>query len=198
MPHQAKTSGDILASSAKGSHVLHQADCEIRPAFNMLGLIHINDRETHNIVTVEFHDQTNNPSYNFDDHVKYTLGALGTQGAVYGGGRQLAYKPFETWSSQHGEWSLELPVGEDIRCLALGGGRGIEAEEEERDVNGLDEVSGSGTVVVGTSRGWLRFFSASGSQKYLVNLGEEIVTLAASNEWVIVVHRPSDLISPGS
>jgi hypothetical protein len=46
-----------------------------------------------------------------------------------------------------------------------------------------------GSVVVATTRGWLRFFSTSGVQRYVWRLGEDVVSMAAGREGVCVVHR---------
>ena len=47
-------------------------------AFNMLGLIHVVEREDQNIVTIEFHDHSGAQSgSHFNDTFKFTLGALG-------------------------------------------------------------------------------------------------------------------------
>lgn len=46
-------------------------------AFNMLGLIHVVEREDQNIVTIEFHDRSAQTGTHFNDTFKFTLGALG-------------------------------------------------------------------------------------------------------------------------
>lgn len=48
---------------------------------------------------------------------------------------------------------------------------------------------GTGTVLVATDRGYVRFLSGSGLQKYVWNLGEEVVALAAGKDWALVVYR---------
>jgi chromosome transmission fidelity protein 4 len=50
-------------------------------------------------------------------------------------------------------------------------------------------IAGTGTVLVATDRGYVRFLSGSGLQKYVWNLGEEVVTMAAGKDWAIVVYR---------
>lgn len=44
-------------------------------------------------------------------------------------------------------------------------------------------------VVVATDKGYLRFFTGSGVQRYIWRLGEEVVCMAAGEREVIVVHR---------
>jgi chromosome transmission fidelity protein 4 len=50
-------------------------------------------------------------------------------------------------------------------------------------------LTGSGTVLVATSRYFVRFFSGAGLQKYVLNLGEEVVAMAAGKDWAMIVHR---------
>lgn len=169
-------------------------------AFNSLGVIHVVERESHNIVSVEFHDQSAHTSEHFDDFTKFNLGCLGHNGVVYALGKRsagslLEYKPFSTWGSSNGGWSFSLPEGEEIRAIALGG---AQASLDEEGAETLDDMAGSGKVVAATSKNFLRFFSGAGSQTYLMNLGEQIVTMAAGSEWVIVVHRKNELIAPGT
>lgn len=52
--------------------------------------------------------------------------------------------------------------------------------------------SSSGTVVVATDKGYIRFFSGSGLQKYVWHFGEEIVSISAGKDWVFLVHRSSE------
>lgn len=150
-------------------------------------------------MTVEFHDQSTYSSDNFDDFTKFNLGCLGHNGVVYAlSGRALGskieYKPFSTWGSTTGGWAFDFPVGEEIRAIALGD---APANSEEEGAESLDDVTGSGKVVAATNKDFLRFFSGAGSQTYIMNLGEQIVTMAAGREWVIVVHRKNELITPG-
>jgi chromosome transmission fidelity protein 4 len=45
-----------------------------------------------------------------------------------------------------------------------------------------------GSVIVATSKGYVRFFSASGIQRYLWRV-EEVVSMVAGKEGVMIVHR---------
>ena len=106
----------------------------------------------------------------------------------------IEYKPFSTWGATTAGWSFDLPAGEEIRAIALGG---AQASLDEEGAETLDDTAGSGKVVAATSKNFLRFFSGAGSQTYIMNLGEQIVTMAAGTEWLIVVHRKNELITPG-
>jgi chromosome transmission fidelity protein 4 len=46
-----------------------------------------------------------------------------------------------------------------------------------------------GSVIVATSKGFLRFLSSSGIQRYMWRLGEDTVSMAASQDVVLVIHR---------
>ncbi|BGP13072.1 DNA polymerase alpha accessory factor Mcl1 [Rhodosporidiobolus nylandii] len=161
-------------------------------AFNMVGYIFAVEREEGQSVTVEFHDRSAHIPQKFDDPMKYDLGALGELGAVFScpsideHPSQIFYKPYESWTSLQ-TWSASLPAGEDATVLALGG------MGPPPGSLGLDDptvgLAGSGTVLVATSRSFVRFFSGAGLQKYVWNIGEEVVTMAAGKDWAIIVHR---------
>ncbi|TIC08665.1 WD40 repeat-like protein [Wallemia mellicola] len=146
-------------------------------AFNMLGVIHSVDQDTHNLVTVEFHDKSARRGYSFQDHFKSSLCALGEEGALYastGNTSMIVYKPFDSWSSQQ-DWSTRLPDGESASILACG----------------------SKFVVVSTSKNYLRFFTTSGIQRYVINYGKDVVTASAGKQYFVAVSRSSGGASNG-
>ncbi|WVQ75997.1 hypothetical protein IAR50_005633 [Cryptococcus sp. DSM 104548] len=149
-------------------------------AFNMIGVIDVTDQETHNVVNVEFHDKSARRGYHFQDHHKYTLAYLGEQGIVYACAADdeqpsiVHYRPYDSWTTQ-ADWQVELTPGENAVCVAAGGG----ANPEEW----------MGSVIVATSKGYVRFLTASGVQRYLWSLGQDVVTMAAGRGEVVVVHR---------
>ncbi|GAA5830484.1 hypothetical protein JCM11251_002486 [Rhodosporidiobolus azoricus] len=161
-------------------------------AFNMVGYIFAVEREEGQSVTVEFHDRSAHIPQKFDDPMKYNLGALGELGAIFScpsideHPSQLFYKPYESWTSLQ-TWTASLPAGEDATVLAIGG------MGPPPGSVGVDDPSigltGSGTILVATSRGFVRFFSGAGLQKYVWNVGEEVVTMAAGKDWAMIVHR---------
>jgi chromosome transmission fidelity protein 4 len=93
----------------------------------------------------------------------------------------IHYRPEESWTSV-AEWTYSLPPRENATVLAVGG---IEEPLEYGDVG----IAGTGTVLVATDKGFVRFLSGSGLQKYVWNLGEEVVSMAAGKDWAMVVWR---------
>ena len=68
---------------------------------------------------------------------------------------------------------MNLLPGEDAQCVAAGGSAG----------------DGMGSVVVATSKGFVRFLSSSGIQRYMWRIGEDTISMAAGKEMVFLVHR---------
>jgi len=93
----------------------------------------------------------------------------------------ISYKPFESWASD-ADWQISLPKGEDPVCVAAGGA------PYSKFVDKTD-VSGNGHLAVATTKGYVRFFSGGGCQLYVWNIGGEVVSMAAGQEWAFVIHR---------
>lgn len=99
---------------------------------------------------------------------------------------KIEYKPYATWASTS-EWSFQFPAEEDPLVIAAGG---YPLNRALRDVSAEDEdVEGNGVVVVASSKGYIRFFSGGGLQRYIWYMGDEIVTMVAGREWAFIVHR---------
>lgn len=79
------------------------------------------------------------------------------------------------------EWQYSLPLGENAVVVAVGG----IAPPPDEEMG----IAGTGTVLVATDKGYIRFLSGSGLQKYLWNLGEEIVSMAAGKDWAMIAYR---------
>lgn len=157
-------------------------------------MIEVADQDTHHVVNVEFHDRSTYSSHHFTDHHKFTLASLGPRGIAYAAPiegsnpSQVAYKPYAGWGrSNSGDWQVALPEGENVVAIAAGGTptrrsyKGKNAEEGENE--------GAGSVVVATNKGYIRFFTGSGMQRYIWSLAEDVVGMVAGKEWVFVVHR---------
>jgi chromosome transmission fidelity protein 4 len=74
-----------------------------------------------------------------------------------------------------------LPADEQPVLLASGG----KSNTNEFEV----EDASVGSVVVATTRGYIRFFTGSGIQRYIWRMGEEVVSMVAGKEMVFLVHR---------
>ncbi|GAA5924389.1 chromatin-binding protein CTF4 [Sporobolomyces koalae] len=158
-------------------------------AFNMTGYIHLVERDDYNILSVDFHDQSSHVPIRFDDSIKYTIAALGELGAVFAAPSlglepsKILYKPHESWTSLS-DWEASLPQGENATLVAIGGFAPLDG-----DLDSPAGLTGSGAVIVATDRGFVRFFSGAGLQKYVWNVGEEIVTMAGGKDWALIVNR---------
>lgn len=91
------------------------------------------------------------------------------------------YRSFETWTASQ-EWQYSLPYGENALVIAVGG---LAPPPDELEMG----IAGTGTVLVATDKGYVRFLTGSGLQKYLWNLGEEVISMAAGKDWALVVYR---------
>jgi len=174
-------------------------------AFNLMGQVHVLEKEDENIVTVEFHDKGLYNGYHFTDPLKFNLGSIGNLGLAFAckstrsNPSVIRYVPFESWTTsgfvfqgserigpdEDASWDFELPKGESATCIACGG-----CADEDGKID-RDGLAGSGTVAVATNQGYIRLFSGSGIQTYVWNLGQQIISLVCSHEFIFVVHRPS-------
>lgn len=168
----------------------------------MLGVIHLVERKDFNIITVEFHDRERTGNH-FNDHFRFSMGALSTfyfsfaiiqltnelgeLGSVFAcaatadSASLISYKPFDSWADTS-EWQYSLPSEESATMIAVGG------MSEPSSIARLS-IAGTGTIVVATDKGFLRFLTGSGIQKYVWNLGEEVISMAAGKDWVLVIYE---------
>ncbi|GAA5937684.1 hypothetical protein JCM3775_002099 [Rhodotorula graminis] len=164
-------------------------------AFNMIGFISAVDRDESQSVTIDFHDRSSHVATKFEDKMKYDKASLGELGAIFScpavddHPAQLFYKPYQSWTSLV-SWPMSLLAGEQVTALALGGG-GLSSTDALAFDDPTVGLGGSGTALVATSRGFVRFISGAGLQKYVWNVGEEVVALAAARDWAVIVHRAS-------
>jgi chromosome transmission fidelity protein 4 len=153
-------------------------------------VIEVHDQDVHHVVDVDFHDRLTRKSYHFQDTNKYEMASVGERGVFYAcnesGGHpaRVEYKPYATWASTS-EWSFAFPPGENPIVVAAGG---IPLSRALRDISDED-IEGNGVAVVATSKGYIRFFSGGGLQKYIWYLGDDIISMVAGREWVLIVHR---------
>ncbi|KAL8281253.1 hypothetical protein RQP46_006287 [Phenoliferia psychrophenolica] len=181
-------------SSSKGQDPFQPGATPVRDrkrylAFNLTGNISVIEREDENIVTVSLHDTSQNQSFHFNDSFKYSLGAIGELGCIFAcrssgdSPATIFYRPYDSWSKVT-EWQYPLSTGENPIALAVGG---MADQDEELS------IAGTGTVVVATDKGYLRFFTGSGIQKRVEHF-DEVVAMAASKDWLLVVHRSGPVV----
>ncbi|EJD03058.1 WD40 repeat-like protein [Fomitiporia mediterranea MF3/22] len=160
-------------------------------SFNNIGVAEVVDQDTHQIINVEFHDQTTRKNYHFTDSYKFDMASIGERGVVYAcppegvHPARVHYKPYATWASL-GEWTYELPNGERAIAIAAGG------TPPTRSLRVLQEADaeGNGYVVIATDRGVVRFFSGGGAQRGPVwAIDGDIIAMVAGRDYVFVVHR---------
>lgn len=157
------------------------------------------DQDTHQTIVFESYDTSSRRNYRFTDHYGYKYASMAPQGVLFacdaeaGSPSVVFYRPFDDIPGIQSEWSLSLPAGETAMAVALGGvpNVGSHADMHVPGPSGVvDEARTSAvTSVVATSRGLLRFFGASGMQRYVWALGLPVVALAAGAHSLLVVHR---------
>ncbi|KAL9934834.1 hypothetical protein V8E36_006609 [Tilletia maclaganii] len=173
-------------------------------AFNMLGSLLAIDQGTHQTVQFESHDTAARRNFRMVDYHRFSLGVLAFHGALLGvpasaaaesaedvesGLSSVTYRPFEqAWGGAGGEWTVNLPQGESVELIALGGPAQQNNRREDADE---DETVNTrcAAAVIATSAGYLRFFSATGMQRYIWSYGKPIVSMAAGVRSVLIVYR---------
>jgi chromosome transmission fidelity protein 4 len=166
-------------------------------AFSTLGSLVATDQEGHQTVAFESFDAAARRNWRFADHAGYHLASLGSTGALFASAEKVGgdgetspsmvyYKPFEAAGAGNvpgAEWSASLQSEESAVAVAMAGRA---AAGSAAAASGALNLA---TAVVATSRGYLRFFSASGLQRYVWALGSTVVCLAAGDRRLLVVHR---------
>ncbi|KAG8872936.1 hypothetical protein FRB97_007164 [Tulasnella sp. 331] len=156
-------------------------------AFNSIGVIEVSDQDIHHVVNVEFHDRSLRRGTHFQDVFRFSMAALGEHGIVYACCSEeqhpgiISYRPYDSWAS-NSEWQVELPAGENPIAVATAGTPYARSVEK-------NDIRGNGHVAVATTKGYIRFFSGGGLQRYVWTVGGEVVTMAGGAEWIFVVHR---------
>jgi chromosome transmission fidelity protein 4 len=91
---------------------------------NMVGFVWTVDQDTHNTVTIEFHDRESYRDVHFTDQFLYDKACLNENGTLFscqpdnGSSAMLYYRPHESWTNR-ADWRTNLPEGEEITSIAL-------------------------------------------------------------------------------
>ena len=91
---------------------------------NLTGFVWTVDQDTHNTVTVEFHDSTFHRGFHFTDPYEYDKACLNDAGTLFScppgkdNPAMVFYRPHETWTSR-ADWRMKMPDGEDVTSIAL-------------------------------------------------------------------------------
>jgi chromosome transmission fidelity protein 4 len=109
----------------------------------------------------------------------------GEQGIVYAANPEGSANSVIEYRAYDGDpktaaWQASLEEKERAVVVAAGGSR---IDPDDLDGNGM------GSVVIATSKGYIRFFTGTGLQRYIWRLGEDVVAMVASREMLFVVHR---------
>eukprot|EP00055_Hartaetosiga_balthica_P017008 m.110681 g.110681 ORF g.110681 m.110681 type:complete len:1105 (-) comp9227_c0_seq5:2296-5610(-) len=144
------------------------------------GCIISREEDTLFAVDVEFHNKSLHHPARINDHFGYTMGALTT---TFFSLACPAHEPSEfdkrnhpsilfgrNTHNSHDQWSIFFPKGEEIQCIAVGTGEAT-------------------YVAAATSRNYVRIYSNFGIVKGLFCLAGPVVTMAAREDSLLVIHH---------
>ncbi|CAO1632963.1 unnamed protein product [Parajaminaea phylloscopi] len=200
--YQPRSSGP-LALRAKQQDVFQPNSTPMRNSRRFLSLTLFGsllsiDQDTHHVVSFESFNTAARRNWKLVDHFGYTMASVGASGAVLACPKKgdsksaVHFKPFEAagaWSTPGAEWGAEMPAGEEVVAVAMGGAPPRPGGSRSGDDVADAAAALTSTAVVATSAGYLRFFSSSGLQRYVWAFGSPVVALAAGKQHAIVVHR---------
>ncbi|KAI3485070.1 hypothetical protein L1887_51743 [Cichorium endivia] len=170
-------------------------------AYNLLGSVVAVEQESHQTISFESFDTSARRNLRFSDMNSISMASLAKQGILFAAKQtdeqssSLFFKPF-AGSNLTSEWTFNLDRDEDVEAIALGGS-GLRTITEDGWEDEDAGRSGTGMAVVATSKGYLRFLSASGMQVYLWAIGHPVVTLAVGARTALVIYRKTGLPSGG-
>ncbi len=170
-------------------------------AYNLLGSVVAVEQESHQTISFESFDTSARRNLRFSDMNSISMASLAKQGILFAAKQtdeqssSLFFKPF-AGSNLTSEWTFNLDRDEDVEAIALGGS-GLRTITEDGWEDEDAGRSGTGMAVVATSKGYLRFLSASGMQVYLWAIGHPVVTLAVGARTALVIYRRTGLPSGG-
>jgi chromosome transmission fidelity protein 4 len=94
---------------------------------------------------------------------------------------QVLYKPYTSWSSSssQNEWTYLLKYGSKVVGLAAGGSKKSKGHKDD-----------SANLVIATSENDLTFMTGNKTEKHVMGLDGEFVSMVAGDDWVFFVYRP--------
>ena len=183
---------DTSGPFAAGKNITSSED-EIQPAFqscsipqkgnqhylcfNMIGTVRAIHSSDQYQMDVQFHDSTSRP-FHFTCLEQYSLAALGNSGAIFACSSTTTsfskayYRPVDNWSNKN-DWSLELPLNENILAV------------------GVSKFA----VMIATDRHYARVLTLSGIQTAIRSLPGPIVTIAGNDIYIMLVYHLSGIYS---
>ncbi|KAG7206975.1 hypothetical protein KM043_000866 [Ampulex compressa] len=124
-------------------------------------------------IEVEFHDVTVHRSLHINNYLKHTIATLSPQALALNcpasddTPSKIVVVVLQGWGSGNKEWSLNLPEGEEGRCIA----------------------AGDNFIAIGTSRRNLRIFMISGTQREVIALPGPVVAMNALGNYLTVAYH---------
>lgn len=155
----------------------------------MVGVIYTIDSHSHHSVNVEFHDRSIRP-FHFTDYHNYSMACLGETGACFaseataGNPSTLFYRPFDTWATK-ADWTMHFAESESIK----GSIHPLVSQYRLLILRTVAVAITSKGPVAATSSQYLRLFSYSGLQTFIMSLPGPVVTLGAQGEWLLIVYQ---------
>ncbi|OJD20036.1 hypothetical protein AJ78_00052 [Emergomyces pasteurianus Ep9510] len=141
---------------------------------NLIGFVWTVNQETHNTVTVEFHDRERFRDFHFTDPFLYDKACLNEKGTLFScqpsddNPATIFYRPHETWTVR-ADWRTQLPEGENITAIALS----------------------NSYIVVTTSANYVRVYTLFGTPFRIFRQKSQSVTCAAWRDYVLTVGNGS-------
>ncbi|XP_050438249.1 WD repeat and HMG-box DNA-binding protein 1 [Adelges cooleyi] len=140
--------------------------------FNDVGYARQTNTEEENVIDVDFHDNTIHHAFRIKNVLGHTIAALCREALVLGCEIQddvpskVVCVLLNSWDGNR-EWTIDLPVNEDIVGLAIT----------------------SNWVAVATSLHYLRLFTLAGGQREILSVPGPIVAISGSENRLVAVHH---------